>query len=256
MLKILKYDLKKIEVHPIKLSLFILMPIILTSCIVFISHMHEIDDKPAEGEFASNLLLFILRISTSYFFLPAWIIITTGFEFKNGHISRIIPLLGRVFYLKSKLIHSVLIALLFTIVACISYIISFWISEFNYSYYNLNWQVLTQFFVVFLSYSLLLTFLIIVIKYPWQAFGWFIGIRLIENFLSILLTKLLKLQFSPLPLHLIDHLYSVEGDYPTYYNPFYNNDIIAPCAVILCLIIIGYASFRYFLHNDLPRLSE
>jgi hypothetical protein len=222
--------------------------------------MSALEGEISEGLFAETVAYSIISMTTVYVFLPLWIFVFIGTELTNGHTNRAVFLSSRKSYFISKLIYSALVAVLFTVIGVVTFIISVNTSP----YLTLSAtpaQVIffgTQLLLFTLTYAGFLLSIIFFIRKPMMTFVVYFVWSLIESIVFMPISKLYHIKLAWLPLHIIQALYSVDGENrrsENYHNPVIDNPlmILSPVLFVFALLMITY---RIFLKRDLMPLSD
>lgn len=257
MINTVKFELIKLIKSPKRFYSLVLSITFLISIVVLSSYNYVNSDFPSYEEFKRNLSFSILHISTSYFFLPVWILIVIGIEFQSGHVSLLTALKGRTYYLICKMFYSFLIVSVFTLASFFAYFLSLIFSPFSWDLTGQDLFLALQFFSVYLTTTFFFLSLVFLTQSPAKGYGYFIGLSILEGFLAPFLSKLLDMRLTFLPIQFLRSLYSIDGksEMEYYYNPIVENFALILFSTVLSIIVLALVS-RHYLKTDLPSLSE
>lgn len=203
----------------------------------------------SDGSLMETAVYGIIRLTTSYFFIPIWILVLIGQEFSNGHVNLVVFHKSYWYYFMSKIYFSIIASVIFTVIGVISVALvhqaaplGLFIPEFFYI------TLVCQLFFTFLGTSVVLMCIIFLIRSPVIGFVFYLVLSFTEGIVFLIVKKLYEIDLYLLPLHIPRLLFLRNGEpkFENYYNPFTNFDSIVMLVPIylLALLIITYLMFK------------
>ena len=254
-----------IEIRKIlRSSLSILL--MLGACLLFpviikiVTDLFVEEDQVPEGMFVNGLAFAVTSYAHFVLFIPAWILILIGREFKNGHVHRYIFLRSRATYFKSKILFCGIIAILSSCLGILAFTISVETSPFPYLQVDAPGYILlfSQMILIHFLFSLMLMCLIFAIKSTIKTLVIYFTWQFAEQIIFMIIKKKFGFALKWLPLHLINSLLTTSSEPKSddYFNPLADHAymVIVPPALIVGFLT--FVSYRFFLKADLQPLSD
>lgn len=223
-----------------------------------LSHFDYVERQVPEGAFVEQNQLYIIRFATLYVFVPVWIVVIIGSEFKNGFAQRLMFYRSRFFYFKTKTIWCVFVSFIYSLLS----IFTLWLclSTIGYEFDYINFKFYTLFgiqcFITFLLLSLVLMCLVFIVKDIVISFVIYFGWHMVEGVLVMVISKVfnLKLYLLPLQLHTVFYIRKDKNNKESLINIFqYSNENIFALLVVMLLVLV---TFWHFNRVNLKPLSD
>jgi hypothetical protein len=255
-MKLVKFELIKLK-RRVVLVIVVLTLIVFPILLKTFSHLDYLEGKTPEGSFVEQNQLYIIQYATLYLFIPVWIIIIIGSEFKNGFAQRILFYKSRSFYFKSKIAWCVIVTSVYSLLCVLTLWLCLSTVKYQFAYTNFTFYSLfgIQCFITFLLHTLVLMCLVLIIRdivislviyYLWQ---------LVESIVVMLFDRLyhIKLYLLPFQLHTVFYL-KMDGRKQTLTSIFqYSQENIFSFLMVMLLVAL---TFFHFNRINLKPLSD
>ena len=246
-----------------KLNRRVVVVIVLLTLLVFpillktLSHLDYMDAQTPEGSFVEQNQLHVIKFATLYVFIPVWIIIIIGSEFKNGFAQRLLFYRPRSFYFKSKIAWCVIVSVVYSLMCVLTLWLCLSTVKYQFNYTNGTFYSLfgIQCFITFLSCTLVLMCLVFIIKDVVLSFVIYLFGAMAENILVVAVGKLfhIKLYLLPFQLHKVFYL-KMDGRKEDLITIFqYSQENIFALLVLMLLMTL---TFFHFNKVNLKPLSD
>lgn len=251
-------DLRKITRRTTtRLSLYATV-VLLPLAIVVVSYLSVSLDKVPEGKFTDMLSEATIAFSELYFFLPVWILVFVGQEFSSGYVNRFVFARGRSFYITSKLFYCLAVALFFTLLGSVSFLLAVYVVPFHPPMPVTTYLLfLVQLFFSLWCYAVFLLCWVVLFQSPVLSFVTYAGWLFVEDIIYFPLKAMAGASAGWLPVHLLRSLFVRDGVVKTenYYNPFLtvSGEWILP--LLFTLLLLFFLRY-YFNRVALKPLSD